>query len=140
MTEMVDGGGKLPPLSAKQVQTLIAIISTNSDIEAIKVSPYKESHFYRLKPMLLKYKEQYLNNSVTQSLDMLKALSPKSVQVLGEQLDEKRNGQLRNKAANDILDRVISKDSGGTQVTVKVLVMPTELIKKYGIQQNEEIK
>ena len=132
-------GTKMPPLSAKLAKTLMAMLSTNTDDEAIELSPYSKTQFYRVKPQLIKYKEQYSNNSVTQSLNMLKALSPKSVQVLGEQLDEKRNGQLRNKAANDILDRVIAKDKGeGTQVNVRVLVMPAELIKKYGITSDTE--
>ncbi|MGE5445183.1 MAG: hypothetical protein ACM3SR_11385 [Ignavibacteriales bacterium] len=100
---------RLPPLSPKQAITLMAIISTTTDDEAIARCPYSRSQFYRLKPQLIKYKETYLNQSLQNSLDMLKALSPKAVGVLGDQLDLKRNEQVRNKAANDILNQAIGK-------------------------------
>ncbi len=99
---------ELPQLSPKQVQTLMAMLSSSSDAEAIKKCPYSEAQFYRYKPLLMKYKEHYLNQSLQQSVDMLKALSPRAVYELGEELNH-RDTRIKNKAANDILDRAIPK-------------------------------
>lgn len=109
----------LPPLSYKQTLTLMAMLSSNTDDEAISKCPYARSHYYRLKPQLMKYKEMYLSGFLGKSLDMLKALSPKAVQELGEEL-ENRDVRVKNKAANDILDKVIPKKEQQTNVQVNV--------------------
>lgn len=100
----------LPPLKPKQVQALVAMLTSDTDEEAIAKGPYAHAQFYRLKPALVKYKEWYLNKQLEETVTRLKTLSPKSVKVLGEQLDNKRNEQIRNKAANDILDRVLPQN------------------------------
>ena len=80
--------------------------------------PYSETQFYRLKPILVKYKELFLQQNLEKSVDMLKAASPQAVKELISQLKYRQTGAI-NKAANDILDRTIPKNKETMGISVK---------------------
>lgn len=132
--------GELVPLRPKELLTLLAMIETNTDAEAIAKSPYAEAQFYRLKPKLEKYKQIYLEMQVEKSMGILRANAPRAASELVKQLDDRLTHN-RNKAANDILDRALPKTKDTAGITIngdKVLVMPSDLIGKYGSTPSTE--
>lgn len=109
----------LPPLSQKHIQTLVAILTTKTDKEAIELSPYGERHFYEIKPALLKYKQWYLEKQLEKATTILQEATPDAAEVLAKQLREtNKNEILKNKAANDVLDRAGLTKNKGTAVKV----------------------
>ncbi len=111
---------ELVPLRPKELLTLLAMLETNTDAEAIAKCPYSESQYYRLKPKLEKYKSQYLTAQVDKAAGIIKANAPKAAMELAKELNE-RTPQMRNKAANDILDKALPKQkSDGPNVQVNV--------------------
>lgn len=102
MREMEENEGKLSPLSPKQVQTLLAIVTSLTDIEAIKKCPYSETQYYRLKPKLIKYRDWIMEKSLEQAQDILKIASPEAALTLYKGLKDSRAKYDNAKA---ILDR-----------------------------------
>lgn len=109
----------LPTLSPKQIQTLVAIMTTRTDAEAIEKSPYSMTYFYEIKPKLMKYKQWYLEKQLEKATTILQEATPDAAEVLAKQLKEtNKNEVLKNKAANDVLDRVGLTKNKGTAVKV----------------------
>lgn len=117
LKKMEENGGELPTLAPKQVQTLIAIVTSKTDTEAIAKCPYGETHFYRLKPLLIKYRDWLLGKSLQQAQEILQVASPEAAITLYEGLSDKQNKYDNAKA---ILDRAgVSKNTKMTGVSVK---------------------
>lgn len=117
MREMEENESKLPHLSPKQIQTLIAMVTTKTDQEAISKCPYSESHYYRLKPILEKYRAWLLGRSLEQAQEILQVASPEAAITLYEGLKD-RNAKYDN--AKAILDRAgIGKTPKTSGVSVR---------------------
>lgn len=111
---------QLPQLSPRQTELLMLMITSKTDAEAIRKSSYSEAQFYRLKPLLMKYKQKYLATAKQEAIDALNLSAPKAVKELIDELDN-RQVKVRNKSANDILGYVgVGKEGNVTNVQVNI--------------------
>lgn len=111
---------KLPQLSPKQIQTLVAIMTSKTDAEAISKSPYSERHFYLLKPQLMKYKEWYLRKQLDDTVTVLRQSAPDAARNLHDKTKH-RDARVSLEASKEILDRVgIGKKDNQTNIQVNV--------------------
>ncbi len=141
---MSQNNTKLAPLGNKQIQTLMAMVTTTSDEEAWKLSPYSKSQFYRLKPLLEKYRNEFLTRCAEVTQDMLQILALRAVKELEKELDD-QDVRIRNKASNDVLSRVnLAKDGLVTRtinfsefVRSGIDNIPSVFAEKYGNQDEE---
>lgn len=110
----------LPKLPPNYIKTLIAMILSKTDREAIEKCPYSEAHFYRLKPLLKKYESWLLGEALEETANVLTLLGPKAARKLGDHIDS-RNESISLDAVKETFDRLRvgekEKDSG---VTVNV--------------------
>lgn len=95
-------------LSVKEKLVLVAMLTTNSDVEAIKTSPVKKSQFYEYKKRLLPIKKKLVAELLNKAIENLQGNTLKATKVLEDQL-ESRSETIRLKVAESILDRTIGR-------------------------------
>lgn len=106
-----------PELRPNQIKTLVAMMTSKTDREAIEKSPYGERYFYKIKPVLMKYKNWYLEKQREEAVTILHKNMVNAAEELAKELEDD-SSQIRNKAANDILDRGGLSKPKGTAVKV----------------------
>ncbi len=113
---------KLPPLSPKLVQTLMAMIQYPIDQEAIAHCPYSERQFYRVKPLLEKYRTAFLESQVDEARDMLRSAKKQAALEFIEQMKH-RDVNVRFRAANSVWEKTETPDTGAKiQVNVQNVI------------------
>ena len=98
----------LEDLTDTERQVLTALMVSDSDREAIELSPIGERRFYQLKPKLMKAKVQIKKQLADKAWDSLIASVPKAARTLAKGLDQP-SYKYQLEAAREILDRVLGK-------------------------------
>jgi len=96
----------LENLSHKEKSTLIALLTSKSDTEAIGKAPVGKTQFYEYKKKLQPIKEKLSNELTLEALRLLKAKSIDAAEVLTGLLNS-YNQNIKLKAAVDVLDRTV---------------------------------
>src|SRR3989344_714459 len=96
----------LENLSHKEKSTLIALLTSKSDTEAIEKAPVGKTQFYEYKKKLQPIKEKLSNELTLEALRLLKAKSIDAAKVLTGLLNS-YNQNIKLKAAVDVLDRTV---------------------------------
>lgn len=111
----------LEDLTDTERRIILAMMVSESDREAIKLSPIGERRFYQLKPKLLKVKDQIKNSLADKAWDSLLACVPKAARTLAKGLDQP-SYKYQFAASRDILDRVLGKPVQRSEVRSKEAV------------------
>lgn len=96
----------LEDLSHKEKETLIALLTSKSDTEAIAKSPVGKTQYYAYKKKLQPIKEKLSNELTLEALRLLKANSIDAAEVLTSLL-KSYNQNVKLKAAVEVLDRTV---------------------------------
>lgn len=102
-------------LSDKEKLVLLAMITSNSEKEAIEKSPVGKTQYFVYKRRLDPIKDQVIDSMLMKAYEVLKGNTMKAAEVLSEQLDSPKDS-VRYKAAKSILDRVVGRPRQTQQV------------------------
>jgi len=111
----------LEDLTETEKRVLTAMMVSESDREAIALSPIGERRFYQLKPKLMKAKEQIKTQLADKAWDNLIASVPKAARTLAKGLDQP-SYKYQFAASKDILDRVLGRAVQRSEVRSKEAV------------------
>lgn len=114
-------------LSDKERQTLLAMLTSKDDAEAIQRSPVGKTQFYAHKKKLEPYKQELVNGLLGKALEVLQANSIKASERLVELLDSP-HPKTRQLAAESILDRSIGKPTATEHTQPKPQLTPIVLV------------
>lgn len=95
-------------LSDKERQTLLAMLTSKDDAEAIQRAPVGKTQFYAHKKKLEPYKQQLISGLLGKAREILQSNALKASERLVELLDSP-NPKTRKEASESILDRAIGK-------------------------------
>jgi hypothetical protein len=130
-SEVQDSATNLEDLSAKEIETVFAMLTTSRDVDAIALSPYEERMFYKLKPKLSKYVSALAARQAERAQTALQGAAFEAVGTLRHLMTSARGESVKLDAAKTVLDRALGaagkeggivNNSGGqmiVQITTK---------------------
>lgn len=101
-------------LSSKEKLTLLAILTSKNDEEAIKRAPVSKTQFYSHKKKLEPFRQKLVDDIIGKAVEVLRANSIKAAERLTELLDSP-NAKVRQQAAESVLDRSIGRPNVAEQ-------------------------